>query len=113
MFVFAESKMEGMTRDVGTQSTPPDLSSASPSPASTPSIMEGWLKRCEAVASGDSSNSNAKIKSKEEVCITFFINNFIYSIVKYKHPEHSRATRQTEHHLIINYSDGVFTFYPI
>lgn len=113
MFIIAESKMEGMTRDVGTQSTPPDLSSASPSPASTPSIMEGSSKRCEAEASGDSPNSNAKIKSEEEVCIVFFINNFIYSIVKYKHPERSRATRQTKHYLIINYSDGAFTFYPI
>ncbi|XP_031255870.1 uncharacterized protein LOC116113849 [Pistacia vera] len=66
-FPIPESKMEGMTRDVGTQSTPPHLSSASPSPASTPSIIEGSLKRCEVEASGDSPNSDAKIKSEEEV----------------------------------------------
>jgi hypothetical protein len=54
------------TRDVGTQSTPPDLSSSSPSPASTPSIVERSIKRFE-IEAGDSPNSNAKIKTKEEV----------------------------------------------
>lgn len=68
--------MEGMTRDVGTQSIQQDLSSVSASPASIPSIMEESLKPCEAEASGDSTNSNAKIKYEEEVCIFFFINNF-------------------------------------
>ncbi|KAK2663057.1 hypothetical protein Ddye_001631 [Dipteronia dyeriana] len=57
----AEKKMEGNTRDVGTQSTPPDLSSTSPSPASTPSIIKS-----EAEA-GDSPNSYAKMKAEEEV----------------------------------------------
>lgn len=52
-----------MTRDVGTQSTPPYLSSSSPSPASTPSIMERPKTRA-----ADSPNSNAKTKSEEEVC---------------------------------------------
>ncbi|XP_062150548.1 uncharacterized protein LOC133859230 isoform X2 [Alnus glutinosa] len=63
-----ENKVEGMmsTRDVGTQSTPPDLSSSSPSPASTPSIIERSIKRFE-IEAGDSPNSNAKIKTKEEV----------------------------------------------
>lgn len=59
--------MEGNTRDVGTQSTPPDLSSASPSPASTPSINERSLKCSEAEA-GDSPNSYAKMKHDKEVC---------------------------------------------
>ncbi|XP_044467573.1 uncharacterized protein LOC123197373 [Mangifera indica] len=66
-FPIPESKMEKMTRDVGTQSTPPELSSASPSPASAPSIMEGSLKHCEAEGNGDSPISNAKIKFEEEV----------------------------------------------
>ncbi|XP_044506936.1 uncharacterized protein LOC123226476 isoform X2 [Mangifera indica] len=65
-----ESKMEGMTRDVGTQSIQQDLSSVSASPASIPSIMEESLKPCEAEASGDSTNSNAKIKYEEEVEVT-------------------------------------------
>ncbi|XP_059670567.1 uncharacterized protein LOC132316077 isoform X2 [Cornus florida] len=56
------------TRDVGTQSTPPDLSSSSsPSPASTPPIEERSIKRGDAVI-GDSPFSNiAKTKSEEEV----------------------------------------------
>ncbi|KAG4926012.1 hypothetical protein JHK87_051552 [Glycine soja] len=57
-----EKKKEGMTRDVGTQSTPPYISSTSPSPASTPSITE----RSKPLVS-DSPNSNAKTKSEEEV----------------------------------------------
>ncbi|XP_021652060.1 uncharacterized protein LOC110643853 isoform X2 [Hevea brasiliensis] len=56
-----EKKMEGMTRDVGTQSTPPDLSSSSPSPASTP-IIERSLKICE--GGGHSPNSNGKLKAE-------------------------------------------------
>lgn len=69
-FPISEKKMEGTssTRDVGTQSTPYNLSSASsPSPASTPSIAEGSLKRCEAAEGGDSPNSNAKLKAEQEV----------------------------------------------
>ncbi|ESW11322.1 hypothetical protein PHAVU_008G020100 [Phaseolus vulgaris] len=57
-----EKKKEGMTRDVGTQSTPPCLSSSSPSPASTPSIMERSKPQPD-----DSPNSIAKTKSEEEV----------------------------------------------
>ncbi|KAF3443912.1 hypothetical protein FNV43_RR13602 [Rhamnella rubrinervis] len=64
-----EKRMESMTRDVGTQSTPPDLSSSSPTPASTPPIVERSLKRC-GLEGGDSPNSNAKLKSKEEVQVT-------------------------------------------
>lgn len=105
--------MEKMTRDVGTQSTQPELSSASPSPASAPSIMEGSLKHCEAEGNGDSPISNAKIKFEEEVCVVFLIkDNFIYSFVKYKHTEHSFATKQNKHHLIINYSEGFLIFTP-
>ncbi|KAK7340788.1 hypothetical protein VNO77_21501 [Canavalia gladiata] len=61
-FPIPEKKKEGITRDVGTQSTPPCLSSSSPSPASTPSIMEGSKNRA-----ADSPNSNSKTKSEEEV----------------------------------------------
>ncbi|KAI9085524.1 hypothetical protein K1719_032367 [Acacia pycnantha] len=60
-----EKKKEGRTRDVGTQSTPPYVSSSSSSPsaASTPSIMERSIKRV-----GDSSSpvSNSKTKSEDE-----------------------------------------------
>ncbi|XP_015581620.2 uncharacterized protein LOC8287242 isoform X2 [Ricinus communis] len=63
-----EKKMEGMTtRDVGTQSTPPDLSSSSPSPASTPPILERYLKRCELAEDGDSPNCNGKLKVEGKV----------------------------------------------
>ncbi|XP_057436263.1 uncharacterized protein LOC130728730 [Lotus japonicus] len=61
-FPIPEKKRRGRTRDVGTQSTPTYLSSSSPSPASTPSIIE----RSKTVAT-DSPNSNAKTKSEEEV----------------------------------------------
>ncbi|KAH8483387.1 hypothetical protein Peur_064262 [Populus x canadensis] len=66
-FPIKEDKMEGMlnTRDVGTQSTPPDVSSSSsPSPASTPSIIE--RKRCE-VEGGDTPNCNSKLKAQGQV----------------------------------------------
>lgn len=54
-----------MTRDVGTQSTPPPPyhSSSSPSPTSTPSIIERSKTRLV-----HSPNSNSKSKSEEEVC---------------------------------------------
>ncbi|GKV16834.1 hypothetical protein SLEP1_g27411 [Rubroshorea leprosula] len=61
-----KKKVVGMTRDVGTQSTPPDLSSSSPSPTSTPSIPERSLKRC-GTENGDSPNSNAKSKAEDQV----------------------------------------------
>lgn len=49
---------------MGTQSTPPYLSSSSPSPASTPPIIERSIKRA-----GESPISNSKTKSEEEeVC---------------------------------------------
>lgn len=63
-FPIPEKKKEGMTRDVGTQSTPPYLSSSSPSPTSTPSIIERLKARA---VDSPSSNSNAKTKSEEEV----------------------------------------------
>ena len=65
--------MEGKlsTRDVGTQSTPPDVSSSSsPCPASTPPIVE--RKRCE-VEGEDSPNCNSKMEAQEQVCSA---NNF-------------------------------------
>ena len=83
-FGFVEKRMEAMamaaTRDVGTQSTPHELSSSSLSPASTPSIIERSLKRCE-VEAGDSPSSNAKVKSQEQVrnCNTNIIYSFNYS----------------------------------
>ncbi|XWS75436.1 hypothetical protein CRYUN_Cryun01aG0088200 [Craigia yunnanensis] len=65
-FPIQEKKAESMTRDVGTQSTPPDLSSGSLSPSSTPSILERALKRC-GTQNGDSPNSNTKSKAEEQV----------------------------------------------
>ena len=76
LHLFAEKKAESMTRDVGTQSTPPDLSSGSLSPASTPSILERALKRC-GTENGDSPNSNTKSKAEEQVC-SFLCKNFIH-----------------------------------
>ncbi|XP_073221790.1 uncharacterized protein [Cicer arietinum] len=63
-FPIQEKKKEGMTRDVGTQSTPPPPyhSSSSPSPTSTPSIIERSKTRLV-----HSPNSNSKSKSEEEV----------------------------------------------
>ncbi|XP_043716420.1 uncharacterized protein LOC122664594 [Telopea speciosissima] len=61
-----EKKIENMnTIDAGTQSTPPELSSSSPSPASTPSIKERAFKKCE-IESGESPNSSSKPKSEED-----------------------------------------------
>jgi len=73
--LYAEKKKEGMTRDVGTQSTPPYLSSSSPSPTSTPSIVERLKTR---PVDSPSSNSNAKTKSEEEVCTNFFSINIYF-----------------------------------
>ena len=71
-----------MTRDVGTQSTPPDLSSGSLSPASTPSILERALKRC-GTENGDSPNSNTKSKTEEQVCfISMEVIVFLSAAVK-------------------------------
>ncbi|XVF71667.1 hypothetical protein PTKIN_Ptkin12aG0058100 [Pterospermum kingtungense] len=62
-----EMKGESKTRDVGTQSTPPDLSSGSSlSPASTPSIVERALKRC-GTENEDSPNSNKNSRAEEQV----------------------------------------------
>ncbi|GAV75641.1 hypothetical protein CFOL_v3_19119 [Cephalotus follicularis] len=65
-FPMPEKQMEGTTRDVGTQSTPPDLSSSRPSPTSTPSIIERALRRSSLAEPGDSPNSNTKLKAEEE-----------------------------------------------
>ncbi|KGN57720.1 uncharacterized protein LOC101205687 [Cucumis sativus] len=54
-----------LTRDVGTQSTPTNVGSKSPSPASTPPIVDRALKRCE--LEEDSPNSNSKITPVTEV----------------------------------------------
>ncbi|CAK9317894.1 unnamed protein product [Citrullus colocynthis] len=62
-----EKKVEAnaITRDVGTQSTPTNVGSNSPSPASTPPIVERALKRCE--LEEDSPNSNFKVTPETEV----------------------------------------------
>ncbi|PIN11791.1 hypothetical protein CDL12_15605 [Handroanthus impetiginosus] len=52
------------TRDVGTQSTPVELSSSSPSPAPTPSIEERSIKLSER---DYSPTSSGKLKSEIEV----------------------------------------------
>ncbi|KAM6549247.1 hypothetical protein CsatB_020923 [Cannabis sativa] len=67
-FPIPETKMEVMTRDVGTQSTPPELSSSSLSPASTPPITERSLKRF-GIEGGDFNNSNAEVKPEELVSV--------------------------------------------
>lgn len=63
---FAERKAGSLTRDVGIQSAPPDLSSGSLSPASTSPIIERALKRC-GTETGDSTDSNTKSKANEQV----------------------------------------------
>ncbi|KAI3462521.1 hypothetical protein Pfo_019184 [Paulownia fortunei] len=64
--ITSQEKKSSTTRDVGTQSTPVDLSSSSPSPAPTPSIEERSIKLSEAEG-GDSSVSSAKLKSETQV----------------------------------------------
>lgn len=70
-----------MTRDVGTQSTPVDLSSSSPSPAPTPSIEERSIKLSEGEG-GDSPVSSGKLKSETEVNIVtlFHVNILVLPI---------------------------------
>ncbi|XP_042519852.1 uncharacterized protein LOC122093562 [Macadamia integrifolia] len=65
-FSSQEKKVENLTRDVGTQITPADLSSSGPSPTSTPSIKERALKQCE-VEGGEPSNSSSIPKIKDEI----------------------------------------------
>ncbi|XP_048130942.1 uncharacterized protein LOC115737527 isoform X3 [Rhodamnia argentea] len=60
-----EKKVVRATRDIGIQSTLTDLTSSSPSLASTPSIGERMPKRCSA-DSEESPHSNSKMKSEEE-----------------------------------------------
>ncbi|XWS30681.1 hypothetical protein CRYUN_Cryun23aG0007600 [Craigia yunnanensis] len=66
LFLIPEKTAESVTRDVGTQSTPPDLSSGSLSPASAPSILKRALKRC-GTENGYSPNSNIKSNAEEQV----------------------------------------------
>ncbi|KAL3844862.1 hypothetical protein ACJIZ3_002265 [Penstemon smallii] len=56
-----QEKKSGTTKDVGTQSTPMDLSSSSPSPAPTPSIEERSIKH------RDSPVFSGKSESEKEV----------------------------------------------
>ncbi|XP_021763523.1 uncharacterized protein LOC110728175 [Chenopodium quinoa] len=63
--------MGSRTRDVGTQSTPPEGSSSSPSPTSTPSIKDRKMKHSEETEDGDqdtqnSSSSINKLNTAEE-----------------------------------------------
>ncbi|TKY46542.1 hypothetical protein E2542_SST28586 [Spatholobus suberectus] len=57
-----EKGKEGMTRDAGTQSTPPYLSSSNPNTDLTPSIIKRPIKLSE-----DSVNSNTKTITEEKV----------------------------------------------
>ncbi|KAE8654953.1 Detected protein of unknown function [Hibiscus syriacus] len=66
-FPIPETTAEGLTREAGTQSTPHDPSSGSPSSVSTPPIVERALNRSE-TENGDSPVSNTKTKSDEQVC---------------------------------------------
>ncbi|XP_057809568.1 uncharacterized protein LOC131023929 isoform X2 [Salvia miltiorrhiza] len=64
----AEKIKKMRTRDVGTQSTPIDLSSSSPSPAPTPSIEERSIKMRSEAEAGDSSvsfKSDTEVEVKE------------------------------------------------
>ncbi|KAK6152893.1 hypothetical protein DH2020_012532 [Rehmannia glutinosa] len=63
--ITSQEKKIRSTRDIGTQSTPIDLSSSSPSPTHTPSIEERSIKISEAEY-GDSSISSGKFKSETE-----------------------------------------------
>ena len=82
LYLYAEKGKEGMTRDAGTQSTPPSLVSSNPSTDLTPSIIKSPIKLSE-----DSLNSNTKAITEEEVCVRFFLlfyfsrigQNLIYS----------------------------------
>lgn len=56
------------TRDVGTQSTPPGISSGSPSPVSTPSIVDRPLKRSDG-ENEDAPFSNPKLTLDEDEVI--------------------------------------------
>ncbi|GMH19028.1 hypothetical protein Nepgr_020869 [Nepenthes gracilis] len=69
-----KQQMVSRTRDVGTQSTPHEESSGSPSPTSTPSIHESTLKLCEEENGDHASNSGAKINSIEQIEIPHWGN---------------------------------------
>ncbi|KAF5727601.1 hypothetical protein HS088_TW22G01297 [Tripterygium wilfordii] len=58
--------VESITKDVGTQSTPPELQSNSSSPVSSPKIIVSLPKQWEAEGR-DSLNSNEKMKSEKKV----------------------------------------------
>ncbi|KAK6913480.1 hypothetical protein RJ641_023081 [Dillenia turbinata] len=62
-----EKKVEGMTRDVGTQSTPPEQGSSSPSPALTPPIKERSLTRCILEEGDDSPTFYPTLKFDDKV----------------------------------------------
>ena len=74
MLFCTEKKKEGKTRDVGTQSTLPYLSSSSLSPASTPSITDRSIKELE-----DSPPSNAKSKPDQEVFTSHIIQSEMFT----------------------------------
>ncbi|KAK6927972.1 hypothetical protein RJ641_006563 [Dillenia turbinata] len=64
-----EKKVVGMTRDVGTQSTPPELSSSSPSPALTPPIKERSLTRRTLKEGDDSPTFHPSMKLDDKVVV--------------------------------------------
>lgn len=61
-----EKKKSGTTRDVGTQSTPVELSSSSPTPAPTPSIEERSIKGVDMDSSLKSDESEVEVKERRE-----------------------------------------------
>lgn len=78
-----EKKVNGMTKDVGTQSTPPDRSSTSPSPASTPPIKERSSKARGKEETGSPISYSIPIKkSQEGVCTFFDISNDNHDFVE-------------------------------
>ena len=75
-YLYAEKGKEGMTRDAGTQSTPP-LVSSNPKSDLTPSIIKRPIKLSE-----DSLNSNAKTITEEEVCVRFLLLFIFQELVR-------------------------------
>ncbi|XP_022989928.1 uncharacterized protein LOC111486967 [Cucurbita maxima] len=60
-----EKRVEGMTKDVGTQSTPPERSSTCPSPDSTPPMVTS-LKACGKEETNSPNSCSTQTKKSEE-----------------------------------------------
>lgn len=97
-FVLVEKKI-GVTRDVGTQSTPPYLSSSSsPSPAPTPSIEERSIKR----NASESPSSCAKLKSEEDE-VSFFNHHLIFFAFTLRYLHHCKTNPDSAQVTPINF----------